>query len=144
LHFDHSLAVISITVLCDLNGSSTLRGDQFATGLAPLDCGWVTASLKLSQLATTDMDLESFRRWYDYSAARDIMLKTTDSKHAPWHIIRSDDKKRARLNCIAHLLSKIPYGKAPRKKVKLPPRDNRKRYNDQTSLKGRHFIPEVY
>jgi polyphosphate kinase len=98
----------------------------------------------LRQWKLSPMDLESFRRWYDFSMARDAMLKATDSKHAPWHIIRSDDKKRARLNCIAHLLSKIPHGKAPREKVKLPPRDSRKRYNDQAGLKGRHFIPEVY
>jgi len=98
----------------------------------------------LRQWKLSPMDLESFRRWYDYSAARDTMLKTTDSKHAPWHIIRSDDKKRARLNCISHLLSSIAYGKVPHEKVKLPPRDNRKRYNDQASLKGRHFIPETY
>jgi polyphosphate kinase 2 len=98
----------------------------------------------LRQWKLSPMDLESFRRWNDYSAARDVMLKTTDVKHSPWHIIRSDDKKRARLNCIAHFLSKIPYGKVPHKKVKLPTRDNRKRHNDQAMLKGRHFIPEVY
>ena len=98
----------------------------------------------LRQWKLSPMDLESFRRWYDYSAARDIMLRATDVKHAPWHLIRSDDKKRARLNCIAHLLSTIPHGKVPRGKVKLPSRDTRKRYNDQVALKGRHFIPEVY
>ena len=90
------------------------------------------------------MDTESFRRWYEYSRARDIMLEKTDSKQAPWHIVRSDDKKRARLNCIAHLLSTVPYKKVPAEKVKLPSRDTRKRYDDQTPLEGRHFIPEVY
>ncbi len=68
------------------------------------------------------MDLESYRRWYDYSKARDLMLKATDSKHAPWHIVRTDDKRRGRLNCISHILSRIPYKKIPRDKVKLPKR----------------------
>ena len=98
----------------------------------------------LRQWKLSPMDVESFRRWYDYSMARDAMLKASDSNHAPWHIIRSDDKKRARLNCIAHLLSKIPYGKVPREEVKLPRRDNRKRYDDLAPMKGRNFIPEVY
>ncbi len=63
------------------------------------------------------MDTESYGRWYDYSRARDMMLEATDSKHAPWHIVRSDDKRRARLNCISHILSLIPYKKVPRAKV---------------------------
>jgi polyphosphate kinase 2 len=98
----------------------------------------------LRQWKLSPMDVESYRRWYDYSRARDAMLKATDSEHAPWFVIRSDNKKRARLNCIAHLLSLIPYGKVPRKPVKLPPRDNRKRYDDQATVKGVRFIPEVY
>lgn len=98
----------------------------------------------LRQWKLSPMDLESFRRWYEYSRARDQMLKATDSKHAPWYIVRSDDKKRARLNCITHLLRLIPYGKAPREKVKLPKRKTKDSYNDQASLKGRHFIPEKY
>ncbi len=98
----------------------------------------------LRQWKLSPMDLESFRRWYDYSRARDAMLKASDSKHAPWFVVRSDDKKKARLNCIAHFLSKIPYGKVPREKVKLPPRDSRKRYDDQTPLKKMHYIPEIY
>src|SRR5437667_3398153 len=64
----------------------------------------------LRQWKLSPMDLESFRRWYEYSSARDKMLEATDTKHAPWHIVRSDDKKKARLNCISHLLSMIPYG----------------------------------
>ena len=90
------------------------------------------------------MDLESFRRWYEYSRARDKMLEATDSKYAPWYIVRSDDKKKARLNCITHLLSMIPYGKVPRERVKLPKRKEKNRYDDQVVLKGRHFIPEKY
>jgi polyphosphate kinase len=98
----------------------------------------------LRQWKLSPMDVESYRRWYDYSMARDAMLKATDSEHAPWFVIRSDDKKKARLNCITHLLSLIPHGKVPRKAVKLPPRDNRKRYNDQATMNGARLIPEVY
>ena len=74
------------------------------------------------------MDLESHRRWYDYSRARDIMLAATDTPAAPWYIVPSDDKKRARLNCIAHMLSSVPYEEIPYKAPKLPPRQKRKRY----------------
>ncbi len=63
----------------------------------------------LRQWKLSPMDTESYRRWYAYSQARDLMLKATDSAHAPWHIIRSDDKRRARLNCLSHLLKSIPY-----------------------------------
>jgi polyphosphate kinase 2, PA0141 family len=90
------------------------------------------------------MDLESFRRWYKYSRARDRMLAATDSKFAPWYIVRSDDKRKARLNCISHLLSLIPYRKAPREKVKLPKRSNEGRYDDEASMRGRRFIAEKY
>jgi polyphosphate kinase 2 len=98
----------------------------------------------LRQWKLSPMDLESFRRWYEYSRARDQMLEATDSKHAPWYIVRSDDKKKARLNCISHLLSRIPYGKTPREKVKLPKRKNKESYDDQASMKGKHFVPEKY
>ena len=98
----------------------------------------------LRQWKLSPMDLESFRRWYDYSRARDKMLEATDTKHAPWYLIRSDDKRRARLNCISHLLGLIPYKKAPREKVKLPKRSEKGSYDDQASLKGHHFIPEKY
>jgi polyphosphate kinase len=98
----------------------------------------------LRQWKLSPMDLESFRRWYEYSRARDRMLAATDTKHAPWHLVRSDDKKKARLNCISHLLSVIPYGKAPHEKVKLPKRKNKDAYDDQAPLKKRHFIPEKY
>jgi len=90
------------------------------------------------------MDLESFRRWYDYSRARDMMLKTTDTKHAPWHVVHSDDKRRARLNCISHILNLIPYKKIHRKKVKLPERSNKGKYDDRALLKGITAIPEKY
>jgi hypothetical protein len=90
------------------------------------------------------MDLESFRRWYAYSKARDLMLKATDSKHAPWHIVRSNDKKRARLNCISHILESIPYKKVKHAKVKLPSRSDKGKYDDQAPLKGRKFVAERY
>jgi len=98
----------------------------------------------LRQWKLSPMDLESFRLWYEYSRARDLMLEATDSKHAPWYVVRSDDKKKARLNCIAHLLSTMPRGKVPRTKVKLPPRKHQGHYDDQAPLKGRHFVPEKY
>jgi len=90
------------------------------------------------------MDQESYRRWYAYSTARDMMLKTTNSKHAPWHVVHSDDKKRARLNCISHILSLIPYKEIHHDKVKLPKRSNKGKYNDRASLKGINLIPERY
>jgi hypothetical protein len=90
------------------------------------------------------MDLKSYERWYDYSRARDMMLEKTDTKHAPWYIVRSDDKRRARLNCIAHILSRIPHKKIKRKAVRLPPRSKKGRYDDQASLQGRKFVKEIY
>jgi polyphosphate kinase 2 len=98
----------------------------------------------LRQWKLSPMDLESYRRWYDYSRARDMMLEKTDSKHAPWHIVRSDDKRRGRLNCIAHILRSIPYKKVQRAKVKLPKRSDKGRYEDQSTLKGRNFVRETY
>jgi polyphosphate kinase 2 len=74
------------------------------------------------------MDLESHRRWYDYSCARDAMLAATDVSYAPWYIVPSDDKKRARLNCIADILSRIPYEEVPYNPPKLPPRQKPKGY----------------
>jgi len=94
----------------------------------------------LRQWKLSPMDIESYGRWYDYSRARDAMLEHTDSKHAPWFIVRSDDKRRARLNCIAHILKTIPYKKIRRPPVKLPKRSKKGAYDDQTSLKGRHFV----
>ena len=98
----------------------------------------------MRQWKLSPMDLPSRSRWYDYSQARDLMLDATDTSHAPWHIVRSDDKQRARLNCIAHLLTLIPFKKVPRKKVKLPERSPKGKYDDQATLAGRNFIPEKY
>ena len=98
----------------------------------------------IRQWKLSPMDLESYRRWYDYSRARDLMLEMTDSPHAPWHIAHSDDKRRARLNCLSHILRLIPYRKAPREKVKLPKRSSKGRYDDRASLEGRRVVPKVY
>ncbi len=98
----------------------------------------------LRQWKLSPMDTESYNRWYEYSRARDAMLKATDTRQSPWHIIRSDDKRKARLNCIRHLLSKIPYDKVPRAKVKLPVRSEKGSYNDQAPIAGRRFVPEKY
>ncbi|MDA9410254.1 MULTISPECIES: polyphosphate kinase 2 [unclassified Bradyrhizobium] len=98
----------------------------------------------LRQWKLSPMDTESFGRWYDYSRARDMMFEATDTKHAPWRLIRSDDKRRARLNVISHILQTIPYKKIKREKVKLPPRSHKGRYNDQASLRGLKFVEERY
>jgi len=98
----------------------------------------------IRQWKLSDMDLPSRTRWYDYSRARDQMLDATDSEHAPWFVLRSDDKKRARLNCIAHLLGQIPYRRLPQKEIKLPKRSNKGAYDDQASLKGRKFVTERF
>jgi polyphosphate kinase len=97
----------------------------------------------LRQWKLSPMDIESFQRWYSYSRARDMMFKATSSRHAPWYVIRSDDKRRARLNCIAHLLRMIPYKSISREKVRLPKRSEKGRYNDQV-LRGAKVIAERY
>lgn len=98
----------------------------------------------LRQWKLSPMDVESYRRWYDYSRARDLMFKATDSKHAPWYVVRSEDKKRARLNCISHLLKTIPYKRLSQEKVKLPKRSDKGRYNDQATLRRMKFVAERY
>ncbi len=98
----------------------------------------------LRQWKLSPVDLPSREKWYDYSRARDMMLAATDTDHAPWNIVHSDDKMRVRLNCITHLLKQIPYKKLPREKVKLPARSKKSAYDDQATLKGRRVIPEVY
>ncbi|MFT0171766.1 polyphosphate kinase 2 [Paraburkholderia mimosarum] len=88
------------------------------------------------------MDLESYRRWYDYSRARDQMFALTDTDIAPWFVVRSDDKKRARLNAISHLLSKIPYHSVPREKVSLPHRQKAGGYRELDH--PFRYVPEKY
>jgi polyphosphate kinase 2 len=96
----------------------------------------------LRQWKLSPMDVESYQRWYDYSRARDMMLKATSSKSAPWFVVRSDDKRKARLNAISHILERIPHKRVTRERVKLPPRSDKGRYNDE--LKGAKFVAERY
>jgi polyphosphate kinase len=96
------------------------------------------------QWKLSPMDLPSRTKWFEYSRARDRMLKATDTKWAPWHIVRSDDKKRARLNVLAHILKLIPYKRLDREKIKLPKRSMKGAYDDRASLRGRKFVPEKY
>lgn len=88
------------------------------------------------------MDLKSYSRWYDYSRARDEMFAATDTELSPWHVVISNDKKRARLNIIHHLLSQIPYKEAPREKVKLPKRQAAGDYVEPDY--AYRFIPEKF
>ena len=98
----------------------------------------------LRQWKLSNMDLPSRAKWYEYSLARDAMLKATDTKVAPWYIVPSDDKKRARLNIIAHLLKLIPHKKVDRPKVKLPDRSRKHAYDDEATIARRRFVPERY
>jgi polyphosphate kinase 2 len=98
----------------------------------------------LRQWKLSAMDLPSRSKWYEYSESRDAMLKATDRRFAPWYILRSDDKRRARLNCIAHLLKLIPHGRIDRPRVKIPTRSRRHAYDDDASLVRRRFVPERY
>ena len=98
----------------------------------------------LRQWKLSPTDLCSRTRWFEYSRARDLMFKATDTTFAPWYIVPSDDKERARLNCISHLLRTIPYKTLPAKKVKLPKRSVQDAYDDRASLKGRRFVEARY
>jgi polyphosphate kinase 2 len=96
------------------------------------------------QWKLSPMDLPSRERWFDYSRARDRMLDATDTKHAPWYVVRSDDKRRARLNVIAHILDQIPHGKVKREKIELPKRKMKDAYDDQATLAKRKFVASKY
>jgi polyphosphate kinase len=98
----------------------------------------------IRQWKLSPMDLPSRTRWYEYSRARDMMLKKTDTRIAPWYIVRSDDKRAARLNTIAHLLSVIPHKKLPAVKVKLRGRSRKQQYDDDASIARRRFVRERY
>jgi polyphosphate kinase 2 (PPK2 family) len=98
----------------------------------------------LRQWKLSPVDLLSRERWFDYSRARDLMFKATDTKEAPWYILHSDDKKRARLNCLSHILDLIPYKKVPHEKVKMPKRSMKHAYDDHATLKGMKFVAEKY
>jgi len=88
------------------------------------------------------MDLESHRRWYDYSRARDAMVAATDTSQSPWYVVQTDDKRRARLNCISHLLSAVPWKKTPLEKVTLPKRQKPRGY--KAPEWNYRWIPEKY
>jgi polyphosphate kinase 2 len=98
----------------------------------------------LRQWKLSAMDLPSRVKWFEYSRARDEMFRATDTKHAPWWIVRSDNKKSARLNIIRHILRLIPYKKIPRAEIKLPARSPKHAYDDEASIKNRRFVPEKY
>ena len=98
----------------------------------------------LRQWKLSPMDLPGRTKWFEYSRARDKMFEATDKEFAPWYVLRSDDKKRARLNAIAHILDLIPYKKVPREKVKMPKRSMKGSYDDEASLKGRRFVNNRY
>jgi polyphosphate kinase len=98
----------------------------------------------MRQWKLSPMDTESYKHWYAYSKARDMMLDATDSNDAPWYVIRSDDKRRARLNCITHILETIPHKAIRNEKVKLPKRIEKNRYDDQHPMQGRRYVREVY
>jgi len=98
----------------------------------------------LRQWKLSPVDLLSRKRWFDYSRARDLMFKATDTKEAPWYILHSDDKKRARLNCLAHILDLMPYKKVKQEKVEMVQRSMKHAYDDQKSLEGRKFVKEKY
>ncbi len=98
----------------------------------------------LRQWKLSPMDLKSYSRWYDYSRARDDMLAASDHDDAPWYILPSDDKKRARLNGIAHILSCIPYKAIEHEKPELPKRSNKRRYDDQLDPDRVKFVSAIY
>jgi polyphosphate kinase 2 len=98
----------------------------------------------LRQWKLSPTDMESRRLWYEYSHARDMMLAATDTAHAPWHIVRSDDKRRARLNCIAHLLGQIPYKRVKRTKIETVDRSRKHAYDDEAPMRKRRWIAEAY
>jgi len=97
----------------------------------------------LKQWKLSPMDLKSWSRWYDYSRARDEMFKATDTRYAPWYIVRSDDKKRARLNCIDHLLSQFPYEDVPHEEIALPERVFNPDY-ERKVLPPELYVPSKY
>jgi polyphosphate kinase 2 len=98
----------------------------------------------LRQWKLSALDLPSRERWYDYSRARDLMLDATDTDFSPWYIVRSDDKKRARLNLISHFLSMFPYEAPPPARIELPDRDSKHAYDDTATMEDRRWIEEKF
>ncbi len=91
----------------------------------------------------SDVDLQSRKHWVDYSKAKDEMFAHTDIKQAPWYVVEGDDKRRARLNVIAHFLSLIPYQEVPAPDLRLPERQSKQKYV-RPPLDDQNFVPEVY
>ena len=98
---------------------------------------------RMKRWKLSPMDLESRARWVEYSRAKDVMLENTDIKMAPWWVVNADDKRRARLNCISHLLSQIPYEALPPRVIELPPRQPERGYV-RPPLESQRFIPEAF
>ncbi len=98
----------------------------------------------MRQWKLSPMDTEARRNWYDYAHARDAMLDATDTGWAPWFIVDSNDKRRARLNCISHLLEQVPYERLQTKKVDLPDRSKKGEYDDEAALELRRWVPNRY
>ena len=98
----------------------------------------------IRQWKLSDMDLPSRERWYDYSRARDMMLEATDTDFAPWYLLRSDNKRRARLNLLSHFLGSIPYKATKREKINLPSRNKKGAYDDEATIKDRRWIKEKF
>jgi polyphosphate kinase 2 len=98
----------------------------------------------LRQWKLSPMDLKSFSKWYDYSRARDAMFAASDHKAAPWYVLPSDDKKRARLNGITHILSRVPYETIEHERPELPKRSNKGRYDDRLDTDKIKFVPALF
>ena len=96
------------------------------------------------QWKLSPMDVKARSHWYDYSRAYDQMFNATDTKHAPWTLVDSNDKKKARLNCISHILEQIPYRDLPEKKVDLGDLQDSKGFSDEMIFKERSFVPEKF
>ncbi|WOJ97141.1 polyphosphate kinase 2 [Congregibacter brevis] len=98
----------------------------------------------VKQWKLSPMDIPARERWFEYSRARDDMLRATDTDFAPWNIVKSDDKRRARLNVIRHFLSQVPYVKEERTATDLPPRDMTDAYDDSASIANRRWVEDNY
>jgi len=98
---------------------------------------------KTKRWKLSEMDMESRAKWVEYSKAKDIMFAHTDIKQAPWYVVNADDKRRARLNCISHLLSLIPYDDIPHEEISLPPRQREVGYV-RPPIEDQNFVPEVF
>jgi polyphosphate kinase 2 len=98
----------------------------------------------LRQWKFSPMDLRSFSKWYDYSHARDEMFAASDHKGAHWYVLPSDDKKRARLNGISHILSRVPYKPIKHKRPELPKRSNKNTYDDALDYEKVKLVPAIY